>query len=169
MDFKVGEEVLAVEIKSGHGDLSEVSLTPAEGDPDTLACELTPVGGHSYLFEVNGRRMRAHAVRGPAGWYVSLGGQQILVVPPEILEQDRRRGAQVDAEQHVTPPMPGQVIEILVASGDAVEAGQAVIVISAMKMETSLTAPHAGTVTAVNTEVGAQVAPGDILVDIGEA
>ena len=55
------------------------------------------------------------------------GGQQLLVVPPEILEQEQRRGGgQVDAETHVSPPMPGQVIKILVEVGDTVEAGQSV-------------------------------------------
>ena len=65
--------------------------------------------------------------------------------------------------------MPGQVIKIEVAVGDRVEKDQAVVVISAMKMETTLTAPFAGTITAVNTEVGAQVMPGDLLVDIEAA
>jgi biotin carboxyl carrier protein len=44
--------------------------------------------------------------------------------------------------------------------------GEALVVVSAMKMEMTLVAPYSGTVRAVNTQVGAQVSPGEILVEI---
>lgn len=168
MEYRVGRKTFSVRITGGQAEPWEVSSTPVggEGAEQRLSCRLTPVGGHAYSFEVGDKRYLAHAAEGPEGWYVSVGGQPTLVVPPELLERERRQGAQADAETHVTPPMPGQVIKILVTAGDRVEAGQPVVVISAMKMETSLAAPHAGVVTAINTEVGAQVMPGDILVDI---
>jgi biotin carboxyl carrier protein len=53
--------------------------------------------------------------------------------------------------------------------GDTVEKGQGLVVVAAMKMETTLTAPHAGEVTAVRVEVGANVRPGEILVDVEQA
>ena len=86
------------------------------------------------------------------------------MIEDSLLVYCAREGAQT-----VTPPMPGQVIAIEVAAGDTVEKGQIVAVVSAMKMETPLKAPYAGEVTAVNTEVGAQVNPGDILVEIARA
>ncbi|MCB8911623.1 acetyl/propionyl-CoA carboxylase subunit alpha, partial [Rhodococcus rhodochrous] len=46
----------------------------------------------------------------------------------------------------ITSPMPGAVIAVSVASGDTVTAGQTLVVVEAMKMEHSLTAPIAGTV-----------------------
>ncbi len=66
----------------------------------------------------------------------------------------------------VTPPTPASVIRILVEVGARVERGDALMVVSAMKMEITLTAPYAGTVTAIKTEVGAQVTPGEILVEV---
>ncbi|NIA19824.1 MAG: biotin/lipoyl-binding protein, partial [Xanthomonadaceae bacterium] len=66
----------------------------------------------------------------------------------------------------VTPPTPAAVERILVQTGQAVEEGQSLIVVSAMKMEMTLAAPYAGVVANVNTMEGAQVAPGDILVEI---
>ncbi len=66
----------------------------------------------------------------------------------------------------VTPPTPATVMRILVEVGARVEPGTALIVVSAMKMEITLTAPYAGTVTAINTEVAAQVTPGEILVEV---
>ncbi|MDY0223131.1 MAG: acetyl-CoA carboxylase biotin carboxyl carrier protein subunit, partial [Desulfobacterium sp.] len=49
---------------------------------------------------------------------------------------------------------------------DPVEKGDPVVVVSAMKMETTLTAPHGGTVTRIGVKQGDKVMPGDILVDI---
>ncbi len=67
------------------------------------------------------------------------------------------------AEGTVRAPMPGVVIELGVAEGDEVEAGQPVAVIESMKMELSLTAPLAGTVTAVEATAGDRVKEGQTL------
>jgi len=53
--------------------------------------------------------------------------------------------------------MPGKVIAVDVAEGDAVTAGQRLMVLEAMKMEHALTAPFDGTVTQLSAEAGAQV------------
>jgi 3-methylcrotonyl-CoA carboxylase alpha subunit len=60
----------------------------------------------------------------------------------------------------VKAPMHGKVLEIFAAAGDAVQGGQRVAVIEAMKMEHTLRAPFAGTVANVAATVGAQVVEG---------
>jgi propionyl-CoA carboxylase alpha chain len=60
-------------------------------------------------------------------------------------------------------PMPGTVVRVAVAEGDAVEAGQTVLVLEAMKMQHAVTAPGAGTVTSMAVRAGAQVAAGEVL------
>jgi 3-methylcrotonyl-CoA carboxylase alpha subunit len=62
--------------------------------------------------------------------------------------------------------MPAIVVLVPVAEGDWVEKGQVVMVISAMKMETSLKAPYGGRITRIKVNEGDKVMPGDILVDI---
>jgi len=57
----------------------------------------------------------------------------------------------------IIAPMPGRVIAVHVAEGDAVEAGQRLLVLEAMKMEHALTAPFAGRVAELAVSVGAQV------------
>ncbi len=64
-------------------------------------------------------------------------------------------------------PMPGTIIEVLVAVGDEVEAGQTLAVMEAMKIEHLLTAPNAGVVTAVHTSAGASVDEDAVLIELG--
>jgi acetyl/propionyl-CoA carboxylase alpha subunit/acetyl-CoA carboxylase carboxyltransferase component len=72
-----------------------------------------------------------------------------------------------NGEEGVESPMAGSVIELAVEPGDVVEAGATLMVISAMKMETAVTAPCAGVVTGIRpAEIGANVAAGQIVVTI---
>ncbi len=67
----------------------------------------------------------------------------------------------------VLSPMAGQVMKIKVAVGAAVSANQEVVVLEAMKMETPIYAPAAGTVQAINVKEGDAVAEGQALLTIG--
>jgi 3-methylcrotonyl-CoA carboxylase alpha subunit len=68
--------------------------------------------------------------------------------------------------REVTPPMPAVVVKILVAVGQQVKTGDGLVVVSAMKMETTLNAPFDAQVVKINVAVDDKVAPGDILVDL---
>ncbi|MDR0518232.1 MAG: biotin/lipoyl-binding protein [Fibromonadaceae bacterium] len=67
----------------------------------------------------------------------------------------------------VLSPMAGQVMKIKVAVGAAVSAGQEVVVLEAMKMETPIYAPTAGAVQAISVKEGEAVAEGQVLLTIG--
>lgn len=69
-------------------------------------------------------------------------------------------------EGHVTTSMPGNIVDVLVAEGDSVSAGDPVMIIEAMKMETEVKAPVGGQVSAVHISKGDRVTPGEILVEI---
>jgi acetyl/propionyl-CoA carboxylase alpha subunit len=68
--------------------------------------------------------------------------------------------------QRLVAPMPGTVLRVLVAPGDEVQARQPLVVLEAMKMETPVSAPFAGRVSAVHAEEGASVAAGALLVEL---
>jgi acetyl-CoA/propionyl-CoA carboxylase biotin carboxyl carrier protein len=67
---------------------------------------------------------------------------------------------------NVVAPMQGTVVAVSVAVGDQVEAGQAVCVLEAMKMENNVTAERTGTVREVRVQAGDTVGAGDLLVVI---
>jgi len=68
---------------------------------------------------------------------------------------------------NVTAPMPGTVLDIKVAVGDTVSAGQAIVVLEAMKMENDINAPVAGKVLSISATKGSQVDTGAVLAVIG--
>ncbi|MCP4623272.1 MAG: biotin/lipoyl-binding protein, partial [bacterium] len=81
-------------------------------------------------------------------------------------EGSAKKGEAEVVPDTITPPMPSVVASILVEAGERIEKNQNVVVLSAMKMETTLVAPFAGKVTRVNVAEGDKVMPGQILIDI---
>lgn len=67
---------------------------------------------------------------------------------------------------HVTTAMPGTIVDVLVKTGQKVNAGDGVLVIEAMKMENEIQAPVAGTVVAIHVAKGEAVTPDQVLVEI---
>ena len=64
----------------------------------------------------------------------------------------------------IAAPMPGKVLSINCKAGDAVKAGDCLLILEAMKMENEILAPADGTVSAVNVIVGQTVDSGDALI-----
>jgi biotin carboxyl carrier protein len=73
-------------------------------------------------------------------------------------------GPAVGGATTVISPMPGRVVKVLVAPGDAVVSRQPLVIIEAMKMENELRAPRAGTVCAVQVSEGQSVEAHAVLV-----
>jgi acetyl-CoA/propionyl-CoA carboxylase biotin carboxyl carrier protein len=66
----------------------------------------------------------------------------------------------------ISAPMQGTIVKVLVEAGDSVEAGQAVLVLEAMKMENHINAERAGTIKEIRVQAGDTVGTGDVLVVI---
>ena len=160
--FKMGEETLTY----GVDPVKENHLKVSTGEK-TLDVSYTVITDHHVHWVVDGVGVNAF-VTGEKGEKTIL----IRGVPYVVCDADRiartRKGARdlTRLPQVITPPMPSVVIRIMVAEGDNVQKGDSVIVLTAMKMETTLTAPFPGRVTGINVSVGEKVMPGKILVDI---
>ncbi len=121
-----------------------------------------------YMKVKNGIRsgnVNAFVANGADGKTIVINGRSYTVQDLDSLAQivQKRRPELPDK---ITPPMPAVVVSIPVATGDRVKKGQAVMVVSAMKMETTLCAPFDGTVFRINAGINDKVAPGQILVEI---
>ncbi len=82
-------------------------------------------------------------------------------------ESRRSRSSQAtDQSGDILAPMPGTVLEVLVAEGDMVEQNQTVIVMESMKMELLITAPRDGVVRRVSVQQGQQVERGMRLMEL---
>jgi acetyl/propionyl-CoA carboxylase alpha subunit len=78
-----------------------------------------------------------------------------------------RPGGESAADGSVAP-MPGKILRVLVAAGDAVETGTTLVIMEAMKMEHAIKASHGGKVAEVRVQAGDQVEGGQLLVVLGE-
>jgi 3-methylcrotonyl-CoA carboxylase alpha subunit len=115
----------------------------AAGRPDPAASPQAP----PTLFET------------PEGVYAFAGGRQAYVELIDPLE--RSAGGPEEGDGSVRAPMHGRVAALFVVEGDAVETGQRLAVVEAMKMEHALAAPFAGVVREVISAVGEQVEMGE--------
>ncbi len=100
--------------------------------------------------------------------FFELNGQPRTVRVPNRAVKDstaQRPRAEPDNPAHLGAPMPGAVASIAVKPGQKVAAGDLVLTIEAMKMETGLHAERAGTVAAVHVQPGAQIDAKDLLVE----
>lgn len=110
---------------------------------------------------IDGKPLRMHIVNDGARTLVAIEGH---IYEFTQAQEQRTRTRQHEArglDPEVRSPMPGKILQVLVAEGTTVEAGQALILLEAMKMENTLTAEGNARIKKVH------VAPGD-LVDLGQ-
>ena len=67
-------------------------------------------------------------------------------------------------DKAIVSPLPGTVLDVRVSAGQAVKAGDILLILEAMKMENEILAPHDGTIDTVSVTKGASVNSGDPLV-----
>jgi pyruvate carboxylase len=104
--------------------------------------------------------------------YFKLNGQSRAIVVPDrslVKETEQRRRADPTKVGDVGAPMPGRVIVLHAREGAAVAAGDPLLTLEAMKMETIVRAPVAGVVRELCTDVKAAVKANDLLVVLDPA
>ncbi len=117
---------------------------------------------HVVRLEVAGRRVQAVVNATAHSVEVVVHGQRFVFERPDVFAAHGTAAGQGS----LTAPMPGTLLAVDVSEGDAVEEGQRLGVLEAMKMELALKAPFAGTVTTVGAATGEQVALGAVLFEV---
>ncbi len=150
----------------------EVLLPIPDGKAAAASVEGTPtefvidVHGETYRVDITGVGVKGEGKR---HFYLSIDGmpEEVVFEPLNaFVGGGGSQRKQASAPGDVSTTMPGNVVDVLVAVGDVVKAGQTVLVSEAMKMETEIQAPIAGTVKAVHVAKGDRVNPGEVLIEI---
>ena len=136
-----------------------------DGEERAAHAELAEPGVYSILMD--GRSYDARVEANARGLVVTIDGYHF-----EIGVHDPRAwtgtaaGKGASGVDVVAAPMPGKVVRVLVQAGDAVAAGQGIVVVEAMKMQNEMKASRAGRVAALAAREGATVAAGEVLATI---
>jgi 3-methylcrotonyl-CoA carboxylase alpha subunit len=146
------------------------AILPAEsGDPWTMLRGFRVNGAvdRQVMVTVAGKAARATPRADPdavvADGVLYRDGEAWPFGPPRA---DGAAGGGAASDGAVVAPMPGRILSVLVADGEAVAKGTRLLVLEAMKMEQALLAPCDGVVTALQAREGAQVSEGAILARI---
>ena len=147
------------------GDARTTLLTEMALMPDGGARSSTSTNGISG--DMGGAASRRAAMLEPASGLppVLTGAASPAAVSPAAVPASTWPDRSLDdGEVAICSPLPAGVVEVRVSAGDSVAAGQTIAVLTAMKMETEVTAPCDGTVTALrDLQPGDQLAAGDLL------
>jgi 3-methylcrotonyl-CoA carboxylase alpha subunit len=119
--------------------------------------------GESLAVVIDGVHMAAQVVAVGDERHVFCGGEEHrlrLVDPLAHAGEEPRQGG------HLTAPMSGAIVAVLVKAGDTVARGAPLLILEAMKMEHTIVAPTAGIVSAIHYRQGDQVPEGADLIDV---
>lgn len=119
----------------------------------------------AWLITWDGGREVVYTAQNGAERYAHADGRSMTLTQPSPQTRKRKRAGGGD---DLTAQMPGKVVDVLVATGDAVKKGQTLVLLEAMKMEIRVSAPHDGVIKGVYAQKGDVVERGQRLVEIGE-
>ncbi len=137
------------------------------GDQHERQAQLIEVEPGIFSVLLDGRSYEAHAETGPGCAWITIRGHRFRVAITDPRRwSSRRAGAHGPEREDVIAPMPGKIVRLLVEPGQAVEAGQGIVVMEAMKMQNEMKAHRAGRVAAIPVHAGETVAAGAVLATI---
>ena len=161
---KLGEQTYTVEIEEIRKSLYRVSI-----DGNEFLVDGKKTGRTNYSLIVDNRSFEIEVDNADDEYRVLVDGRSYHV---NLVDERRMRvgnaqsGAELQGRQKISVPMPGKVIEVLVSEGDAIEKGQGLVIVEAMKMENEVRSPSAGEVREIKVKPGDAVEAGAVLLII---
>jgi biotin carboxyl carrier protein len=130
-----------------------------------IEADATEVASGIYSVIVAGRSFEARLEQFGEELRVAINGKEyaIRVRDPRQWRRNHSAAASSEHRQHVAAPMPGRVIRVLVKAGEAVAAGQGIVVVEAMKMQNEVRSPKAGKVERMLVKEGQTLNAGDTI------
>ncbi len=134
-------------------------------DGRTVEADAVEVAPGTYSILLGGQAFEVRVQGVAAGVRVHAGGEEFAaeVLDPRAWRGKRGGVLEVEGRQQITAPMPGKVVRLLVKAGDAVEAGQGLLVVEAMKMQNEIRSPKTGKVERLMVAEGQAVNAGEVL------
>ena len=157
--------------------LAEKGITFLKGEATTAVRKITPeaeeaakaapaaAASSAFAVTINGRRFEVHL----DGEQATVDGRSYSVAVGALEAKGAGTGAAAAPEragQTLKAEMPGKVLAVDVKVGDAVQSGQQLLMLEALKMEIPIHAPSDGTVSAVHVQGGTSISAGDPLVTL---
>ncbi|GAA2825540.1 acetyl/propionyl/methylcrotonyl-CoA carboxylase subunit alpha [Crossiella cryophila] len=156
-----GREAVEVKIR---GRARDAEIVIGDGEPEraSASARVAADGAIELTLAHRGRTTRFTAVRSGHTCWLTADGETYQVTETERLAAARHE-APGAAGGPVTSPMPGTVLVVKVAQDETVTAGQPLIIVEAMKMEHTITAPVDGLVSELRVKPGQQVGLDQVL------
>ena len=165
-DFELSEGDRQIDDVLTYALFPQVGLKFLQHRNDSSVFEPVPTGKSSAQLNEKGEEVYTVKVEGKSYIVTVADGGDISAIG-EIGVHNAESGAVPDSPgEPVTAPLAGNVVKVLVEPGQIVAEGEPVIILEAMKMETSISAPNAGKIVAVKVQSGDSCAVGDTLVTI---
>jgi 3-methylcrotonyl-CoA carboxylase alpha subunit len=128
---------------------------------ENVEVAVTRQGDGAFEAAAGGRTVRGVAMRQGRHIWVTIGGRVF------VFDTTTRAGHTASSERDaLSVPMPATVVRVAVTPGQAVQRGDLLVALEAMKMELAIRAPEDGVVSAVHCKDGELVQPGHVLVEL---
>ncbi len=158
--FAQGEPHVTVRVLSGQVEV--------QVGPSTIRFRLALTGRHhgKVVFPEGAKPFWFSRLRSGA-WQLFFEGGEHTVVLEDPLQAQARAGRSFDGQEELVAPIPGRVVQVLVAAGAEVTPGTPIVVLEAMKMQNLLTTQVGGRVREVRVGPGSTVEAGQVLAVVG--
>ncbi|HXT72776.1 MAG TPA: biotin/lipoyl-containing protein [Candidatus Angelobacter sp.] len=159
LELRVGDRIRNLEIER-NGDQFQFRI-----DGRVVAADVNQVQPEVYSVLIDGAAFEARIGCGASGLCVQIDGREfpIAIADPRQWRRDRNQIAAAEGYQQIVSSMPGKVVRVMVRAGDAVEAGQGLLVLEAMKMQNEIKSPKAGKIERIAAQEGQTVNAGEVL------
>ncbi|MBI3406026.1 MAG: biotin/lipoyl-binding protein [Acidobacteria bacterium] len=134
-------------------------------DGRAIEADAVEIAVGTYSILLAGESYEVRVAPEGSGLRVHAAAQEFAarVHDPRVWRGRSGTGVEAEGRQQITAPMPGKIVRVLVELGAAVEAGQGLLVVEAMKMQNEVKSPKSGTVEKISVAEGQAVNAGDVL------